>query len=140
LVPTAANAERFRRGAVYIRTASRTAANHPKQAGEDTMDDNGIRDQATDAANGLKSSVTAAMGTVTDLAGRARSAAVDAGNSIQGAAKETVKQVGDAAAKSYAQGARAGQYVSRNTAEQPLLALLIAGAIGYGIAYMIHRG
>jgi hypothetical protein len=28
--------------------------------------------------------------------------------------------------------------VSQNTAEQPLLALLIAGAIGYGIAYMIH--
>lgn len=104
------------------------------------MDDKEIRDQATDAANGLKSSVTSAVGTVTDLAGRARSAAVDAGNSIQGAAMEAAKQVGDAATKSYAQGARASQYVSRNTAEQPLLALLIAGAIGYGIAYMIHRG
>jgi hypothetical protein len=28
--------------------------------------------------------------------------------------------------------------VSRQTAEQPLLALLVAGAIGYVIAYMIH--
>lgn len=103
------------------------------------MDENKIRDQATDAANGLKSGLTAAVGTVTDLADRARSAAVDASNSIQGAAMEAAKQVGGAAAKGYEQGARASQYVSRNTAEQPMLALLIAGAIGYGIAYMIHR-
>jgi hypothetical protein len=51
---------------------------------------------------------------------------------------ETGKQVSDAAAKTYAQGAQAAEYLSRNTVEQPLLALLVAGAIGYGIAYMIH--
>jgi len=98
------------------------------------MDDNRVGDQAADAANGLKGSITAAMGTVTDLAGQARS-----GSSIQDAAIKAARQVGDAAAKTYEHGARAGEYVSRNTAEQPLLALLIAGAIGYGIAYMIHR-
>ena len=57
---------------------------------------------------------------------------------VRDAAIETAKQVGDAAATTYRQGVRAGEYVSQNTAEQPLLALLIAGAIGYGIAYMIH--
>ena len=103
------------------------------------MDDNRVGDQAADAANGLKGSITAAMGTVTDLAGQARSAAVEAGSSIQDAAIKAARQVGDAAAKTYEHGARAGEYVSRNTTEQPLLALLIAGAIGYGIAYMIHR-
>ncbi len=51
---------------------------------------------------------------------------------------ETGKQVSDAAAKTYAQGAQAAEYVSRDTAEQPLLALLVAAAVGYGIAYMIH--
>jgi len=36
------------------------------------------------------------------------------------------------------QGARAGEYVTRNLHENPYAALLIAGAIGYGVAYLIH--
>ena len=103
------------------------------------MDENRISDQLSDAANDAKNGATAAMGSLSDLAGRARSAAVEAANTIQGAAIETGKHVRDAAAETYRQGARAGEYVNRNTAEQPMLALLIAGAIGYGIAYMIHR-
>jgi ElaB/YqjD/DUF883 family membrane-anchored ribosome-binding protein len=102
------------------------------------MDDNRIGDQANEAANNLKSGLTSAMETGSDWAGKAQTAAVEAGGRIQNAATETAKQVGDAAAKTYAQGARASEYVSRNTAEQPLLALLIAGAIGYGLAYMVH--
>ena len=78
------------------------------------------------------------METITDLAGKAQTAAVDTGGTIRDAAMETAKQVGDAATKTYRRGVRAGEYVSQNTAEQPLLALLVAGAIGYGIAYMIH--
>jgi hypothetical protein len=39
---------------------------------------------------------------------------------------------------SKAQGARAGGYLSRYAA-QPLTALLIAGVLGYGLAYLIHR-
>lgn len=103
------------------------------------MDENRISDQVSGVANDVKSGVTAAVGTLSDLAGQARSAAVETVNTIQEAAIETGKQVCDAAAKTYRQGARAGEYVSRNTAEQPLLALLIAGAVGYGIAYMIYR-
>jgi len=38
----------------------------------------------------------------------------------------------------YQQGARAGDYVSRNVNEYPLPALLVAGAVGYGLAYLIH--
>ena len=104
------------------------------------MDENRISDQVSGGANEAKNGIRAAAGTVSDLAGQARSAAVEAANTIQGAAIETGKQVRDAAAETYRQGARAGEYVSRNTAEQPLLALLIAGAVGYGLAYMIHRG
>jgi hypothetical protein len=103
------------------------------------MDEDQISDQVSGAANDVKNGVTAAVGAVSGLAGQARSAALEAVNTIQGAAIEAGKQVGDAATKTYRQGARAGEYVSRNTAEQPLLALLIAGAVGYGIAYMIHR-
>jgi len=103
------------------------------------MDENRISDQMSDAANDVKNGVTGAVDTLSDLAGQARSAAAEAVNTIQGAAIDTGKHVRDAAAETYRQGARAGEYVSRNTAEQPMLALLIAGAIGYGIAYMIHR-
>jgi hypothetical protein len=41
-----------------------------------------------------------------------------------------LKLVSDAAAKTYKQGAQAADFVGRNTAEHPLLALLIAGAVG----------
>ena len=98
------------------------------------MDDN----QASDAAKNLKAGISNAVEAGSDLAGKAQAAAVQAGSTIRDAAIETSKQVGDAAAKTYAQGSQAAEYVSRQTAEQPLLALLVAGAIGYAIAYMIH--
>jgi hypothetical protein len=103
------------------------------------MNENGICDQVTNVAHDLNNGITRAVGTVSGLAGQVRSAAVEAGNSIQSAAIEAAKQIGDTATKTYQQGARTGEYLSRNTAAQPLLALLAAGAIGYGIAYMIHR-
>jgi hypothetical protein len=40
----------------------------------------------------------------------------------------------------YQQGAHAGEYLSRNVNEYPLTALLVAGAIGYGLGYLIHSG
>ena len=83
----------------------------------------------------MKRGIATAVETGSDLAGKAQIAATEAGNTIQNAATETARQVGDAAAK---YGAPAAEYVRRNTTEQPLLALLIAGAIGYGIAYIIH--
>ncbi len=95
------------------------------------MDDKGYGDQ-------MKRGVLSAVDTASDLAGKAQTAAADAGSTIQGAASETVRQVRDAASKTYSQGAQAADYLSRNTAEQPLLALLLAGAIGYAITYMIH--
>jgi hypothetical protein len=57
----------------------------------------------------------------------------------RGQRAKTAKQVIDAAAKTYKQGAQAAEYLSHKTAEQPLVALLIAGAIGFSIAYMLFR-
>jgi ElaB/YqjD/DUF883 family membrane-anchored ribosome-binding protein len=95
------------------------------------MDDRGYGDQ-------MKRGVESAVETASDLAAKTQTAAAEAGSTIQGAASETVRQVRDAAAKTYDQGAQAADYLSRNTAEQPLLALLLAGAVGYAIAYLIH--
>jgi ElaB/YqjD/DUF883 family membrane-anchored ribosome-binding protein len=102
------------------------------------MDDNRISDQASNAADNLKSGMATAAETASDLAGKARSAAADASNRVQDAAVETSKQAADLASKTYKQGMAASDYVSRNTAEQPLVALLIAAAVGYGLAYIIH--
>ena len=88
--------------------------------------------------NEVKNGIATAVEKVTDLAGKAQTAAVEAAGTIRNTAIETAEQVGDVTTKTYRQGVRAGEYVSQNTAEQPLLALLIAAAIGYGIAYMVH--
>jgi len=36
------------------------------------------------------------------------------------------------------QAAQAGEYATRNVQEYPFTALLVAGLIGYGIAFLIH--
>jgi hypothetical protein len=102
------------------------------------MDDNRTGEQVGKVGNDAKSGIQTAVGTMTDLVGKAQTAATEAGATVRDAAIETAKQVGDAATKTYRQGVRAGEYVSQNTGEQPFLALLIAGAIGFGIAYMIY--
>jgi hypothetical protein len=86
----------------------------------------------------LTTGIATAAGTICDLAGQAKSAALQASTKVQDASIDASKQIGNAAAKVYHQGAQASEAISRNTAEQPFLALLIAGAIGYGIAYLIH--
>ncbi len=82
--------------------------------------------------------VASAANTASELAGKAQTAAAEAGSTIRGATSEAIRQASDAASKTYRQGAQAADYLSRSAAEQPLLALLLAGAVGYAIAYLIH--
>ena len=76
---------------------------------------------------------------VQDLAHRAsetgRQAMNGAGEVIEGVAPQA-KQI---ASNLYDQGSRSGEYARQYVAQQPLTALLIAGAIGYALAYLIHR-
>jgi len=84
----------------------------------------------------LQASAGDAMNRATDLARKASNvgvqAATQAGDAIQGAAREVGSQA-------YQQATRAQGYVSQFVTEQPLAALLVAGAIGYGIAYLTLR-
>ena len=107
-------------------------------------------DQGKGLLHDLRASGGEAMDKATDLArkastvgGQAVARAGDvieqAGDAIQGAAREAGNRAGQAATTLCQQGGRAGGYVSRYTADQPLTALLIAGALGYGLAYLIHR-
>ena len=103
------------------------------------MDCNEIGTQVSKTADATKERIATATDKVTELAGKGWTAAVGAGDTIQTTAVETARQIGDAAAATYRQGLRASQFASKNTAEQPLLALLIAGAIGFSIAYLLFR-
>src|SRR5207244_6998612 len=100
-------------------------------------------DQAKPLFRDLQASAGAAIDKAAGLARDASSAGIEAvaqaSDAIQGAAREVGNKVTQAATTAYEQGARAGGYVSRYATEQPLAALLIAGAIGYGLAYLIHR-
>jgi ElaB/YqjD/DUF883 family membrane-anchored ribosome-binding protein len=93
--------------------------------------------------NDMQAKAGEAIGQATDLARKASStglqAVTQASDTVQGAARQVGNQASQAATKVYEQGAWAGGYITRYTVEQPLTALLIAAAIGYGIAYLIHR-
>jgi hypothetical protein len=103
------------------------------------MTDNLIGNQAGNIASGLKEGIEGAMETVSDLAGRVQNTSAATLNTLQGTAKEAGTRVSDLAAETCKQGAAAGEYLSRTTAEQPLLALLLAATVGYAIAYLVHR-
>jgi ElaB/YqjD/DUF883 family membrane-anchored ribosome-binding protein len=93
-------------------------------------------DRSGDQARALQEGIASGAKAAKDLAEKAQTAATQAGSTIRDAALETTNRAGDAAAKAYRQ---TSDYVSRSTVEQPLTALLIAGAIGYAAAYLIHR-
>jgi ElaB/YqjD/DUF883 family membrane-anchored ribosome-binding protein len=114
---------------------------------ENTVSDLGSRaekivqdktDQSKPVLRDLQESAAAAIDKAADLA-RKVSTAGQVVDTVQGAARDVGNQVDQAATTVYQQGARAGGSVSRYAAEQPLTALLIAGVVGYGIAYLIHR-
>ena len=103
------------------------------------MDDNHIGDPTSKVVSDLKEGIVGAVEKAGDLAGKAWTTAAEAGNTIRDAAIETGNKVSDVATETRKQGMKAGDYLSQSTAEQPLLALLLAAAVGYGIAYLVHR-
>jgi ElaB/YqjD/DUF883 family membrane-anchored ribosome-binding protein len=102
-----------------------------------------VQDKIDQGRRDLQASAGEAIDKAADLARQASTAGVaaltQASDAIQGMARDAGNQASEAANAVYEQGARAGGYVTRYTAEQPLTALLIAGAIGYGLAYLIHH-
>jgi ElaB/YqjD/DUF883 family membrane-anchored ribosome-binding protein len=65
------------------------------------------------------------------------------GRQAVGQASELLQNVApqtkEAASNLYERGLQSREYARQYTMEQPLTALLIAGAIGYGLGYLIHR-
>jgi ElaB/YqjD/DUF883 family membrane-anchored ribosome-binding protein len=69
-----------------------------------------------------------------DYGEQARNLASSAGETAQ----DLARRAGVPTEKLYQQGVQAGEYLTRNVHEYPLTALLIAGAVGYGLGYLIH--
>jgi hypothetical protein len=99
------------------------------------MDDNHIGNPASKVVSDLKEGIVGAVEKAGDLAGKARTTAAEAGNTIRDVAIETGNKVSEVATETRKQGMKTGDYLSQSTAEKPLL----AAAVGYGIAYLVHR-
>ena len=112
-----------------------------------TMDQDRIVGAAKNMAGKLEGAIGQAAGDArTEMSGRAREAAGTAQN-ILGQAKDAVSDLGDSAtgfakdaidrgADYYAEGNRA---VASTVQNQPLGSLLLAGAIGFGLALFMRR-
>jgi ElaB/YqjD/DUF883 family membrane-anchored ribosome-binding protein len=79
-----------------------------------------------------------AESTAHNLGEQARSTIADAGATAQALARRGREQAAMASDVLYQQGARAGEYLTRNVSQYPLSALLLAGAIGLGLGYLAH--
>jgi ElaB/YqjD/DUF883 family membrane-anchored ribosome-binding protein len=115
---------------------------HPSTTGagpsaQDSARTGGIGEQARSAA---VSGTEAARDMANRAGEQAGSAMAKVGETAQDLANRAREQAGPAAQAVYDQGARAGQYVTRNVHEYPATTLLIAAAVGYGLAYLVHGG
>jgi ElaB/YqjD/DUF883 family membrane-anchored ribosome-binding protein len=90
------------------------------------------KEEAKSALGNLQASAGDTMNKMTDLARQASGVGMRAASQ----ASDTAREVGSQA---YQQATRAQGYVAQFATEQPLAALLIAGAIGYGLAFLTLR-
>jgi uncharacterized protein YjbJ (UPF0337 family) len=70
---------------------------------------------------------------------QATAAGKNAASVVQDAAQKAGTQASDIGERLYDEGRRAGQSIGRAVEEQPLAAVLVAAAVGYGIGYLVHR-
>jgi uncharacterized protein YjbJ (UPF0337 family) len=63
----------------------------------------------------------------------------NAASAVQEAAQKAGAQASDFGERLYDDSRRAGQSIGRAIEEQPLAAVLVAAALGYVIAYVMHR-
>ena len=104
-----------------IDTASQQAKDMAQRAGQKTTDRiDSMSDQAKDLAQRAAQTVQETSEAAWDVAQKAGAQA-----------RQTAGQV-------YAQGERTARDLARRVEEQPLAALLIAGAVGYAMAYLLH--
>jgi ElaB/YqjD/DUF883 family membrane-anchored ribosome-binding protein len=103
------------------------------------MDEHRIKAAARRAEGKLEDAVDS----VAPIAERMGSLARETGEKAVSVARDTVQKVGtqasDAGGRLYDESLRAGKSLSRTIGEKPLGTVLVAAALGYGLAYLMHR-
>lgn len=111
------------------------------------MDKDRITGAAKDAAGKVESVLGRATGDAsTEASGRAREAAGTVQN-LYGQAKDAARDIGDTASEYAREALDAGSDIYRDGSkavastvrDQPLGALLVAGAVGFALALMLNR-
>jgi ElaB/YqjD/DUF883 family membrane-anchored ribosome-binding protein len=97
-----------------------------------------VMDQATTMVRDVGETINEAATMARAAGEQAWSAASDAAATAQDLTRQAREQAAAAGDVLYQRGARAGEYVTRNVTQYPLTAVLLAGAIGYLTAYLIH--
>lgn len=95
-------------------------------------------DHASNLAENASQSFKTASEQAQDMAQRAAHTAREAGASAWQTAEKARGQAGEVASEAYDRGERAARELMRRAEAQPLAALLIAGAVGYATAYLVH--
>ena len=119
---------------------AKTAANQAMDQAKTTA--NQVKTTANQVMEQTKATANQAMDQAKTMArnigDQAAAAAADPAATAQDLARLAREQATVAGDVLYRQGQRAGEYLTHNVNEYPLTALLIAGMIGYGMAYLIH--
>jgi ElaB/YqjD/DUF883 family membrane-anchored ribosome-binding protein len=114
----------------WAQDVAKDAAEKPREGANDAMRRAGAQVQPM---------LDQGKSAVQDLA----NSASEAGSQAAGQAHEFIEgvapQAKQIAGNLYDQGSQSGEYIRQYAVQQPLAALLIAGAIGYALAYLIHR-
>ena len=120
--------------------ASRQGSDNQRQGGEGSRQGGGSSGQQGSSQQGGESggAMEQARSMVSNVGEQARSAVADAGSTAQDLARRAREQAAAAGDALYQGGTSVGAYVGRNVNEYPFAALLVAGAVGYGLAYLLH--
>jgi ElaB/YqjD/DUF883 family membrane-anchored ribosome-binding protein len=93
---------------------------------------------AADAADAALAGVRTVRDSASAMADEARQAAGPIIDTVRERAQQFGAQAHEIADEAYEHGRIAVRAVNRQVEEQPLLAVLAAFAIGYGISYLLH--
>jgi len=96
---------------------------------------NGVREVGEQAKSVITETTEAAKAAVS----RGMTAAQEAGEAAQGMARQAAQQATAAAGTVYNQSLEARDVLEQAVVQNPFLSLLVAGAIGYGLACLVRN-
>jgi len=98
----------------------------------------GATDQIRNTAERTRGDVAGMAGEVMEQARTMARNVGEAASNAGATAQDLARRARDQIDPLYQQSMRAGDYLTRNVNEYPLAALLVAGMIGYMMAFLIH--